>query len=317
MNAPKARIITVTLNPAIDFIYEVPGLRLGAHLKGKMRARIPAGKGINVARALGLLGSSCVAVGFIGEDERLLFHDALSRRNIAPRFIPVAGHTRANITLIDPTERIETHIRDAGFRVSQSDLMRMRKLLADLARPGDVVCFAGSLPEGMSGGDLSQLVKSCCDAGCKVGVDTGGAVLAELRGECVWFAKPNRHEIAEMVGQKLDLDADLIRVGGDMLGNVSELLLSLGADGAVLFCEGAVLRGKAESPGGIVSTVGCGDALVAGYIGARVSGASPKDALPQAIGVATASAMQDTPAEFDPAEARRIADRVTLTRLGS
>lgn len=315
MSEPTARIISVTLNPAIDFIYEVPGLRLGAHLQGRLRARIPAGKGINVARALGLLGTSCVAVGFIGEDERLLFHDTLSRRNIAPRFIPVAGHTRANITLIDPEARSETHVRDAGFHVTTQDLMRMRKLLADLARPGDVVCFAGSLPEGMTADQLSELVKACCDAGCRVGVDTGGAVLAKLRGECVWFAKPNRHEVAEMVGKVLDKEADLIRVGTELHSHVSELLLSMGANGAMLFADNKPIKGRVQSPISVVSTVGCGDALVAGYFSARVTGKSPREALPLAIGVATASAMSEMPAEFDPAEARRVALDVALTDM--
>lgn len=315
MSESTARVISVTLNPAIDFVYEVPGLRIGAHLQGRLRARIPAGKGINVARALGLLGTSCVAVGFIGEDERLLFHDTLSRRNIAPRFIPVSGHTRANITLIDPEARVETHVRDAGFHVTPQDLMRMRKLLADLARPGDVVCFAGSLPEGMTAEALSELVKACCDAGCRVGVDTGGEVLAAIRGECVWFAKPNRHEVAEMVGKVLDKEADLVRVGKEMQSHVSELLLSMGANGAMLFTDGKPVKGQVQSPVSVVSTVGCGDALAAGYICARVADKSPREALSLAIGVATASAMSDMPAEFDPAEARRIALDVTLTEL--
>lgn len=308
-----ARIITVTLNPAIDFIYEVPGLRLGAHLQGKLRARIPAGKGINVARALSLLGTPCVAVGFIGEDERLLFHDTLSRRNIAPRFIPVAGHTRANITLIDSEARLETHVRDTGFRVTDQDLVRMRKLLADLARPDDVVCFAGSLPEGMDGSQLAELVQACGEAGCRVAVDTGGEVLASLRGENVWFAKPNRHEIAAMVGKVLDRETDLLRVGHEMHESVSELLLSMGAGGAMLFADGPPVRGQVKSAIKVVSTVGCGDALVAGYFAARLSGNTPIEALPKAIGVATASAMSDTPAEFDPAEAIKVADDVLVS----
>ncbi len=59
-------IISVTLNAAIDRTVAVPNLRLGHRHRSVETRTVPGGKGINVARALGLLGRPVIATGLVG-----------------------------------------------------------------------------------------------------------------------------------------------------------------------------------------------------------------------------------------------------------
>src|SRR5512135_1158324 len=97
-----ARIIVVSLNPAVDRVIEVPGFTLGAHQTGREIRRLAAGKGMNVAHVLSRLGVPSVATGFLGEQNRAIFADALKADGVADEFLTLPGRTRENITITDP-----------------------------------------------------------------------------------------------------------------------------------------------------------------------------------------------------------------------
>ena len=59
-------IYTVTLNPSIDFIVRVDGLKIGELNRMKEDFKVPGGKGINVSRILKRIDSDSTALGFLG-----------------------------------------------------------------------------------------------------------------------------------------------------------------------------------------------------------------------------------------------------------
>ena len=141
---PFDAIITVSLNPAIDRVIEVPDFAVGAHQKSRPISRQPAGKAINVSRILGRLDIDNIATGFVGAAESELFHQSLAGPHTRAELIAIDSPTRENITITDPINHRDTHIRDASFEIGAQTLKRLHKKLHVLCRDKTLVIFSGS-----------------------------------------------------------------------------------------------------------------------------------------------------------------------------
>jgi 1-phosphofructokinase family hexose kinase len=314
-NAPINRIVAVALNPAIDRVLEVPGLAIGAHQVARLLARDPAGKGVNVAKALSLLGVPCTLAGLVGQGESDYFAAGATHYNIEMAMVRVAGQTRENITLVDPLARRETHIRDQGFVVAGEELDRMRAKLAELARDGTVFVFSGSLPRGIGAGEFADLLAICRKGGARLAVDASGAGLAAAVDVQPWLIKPNREELEDLLGRKLHGEEDLLAAGREMARKVGRVLVSDGAEGAYLLVGSQAWHGSCEVPQGrLASTVGCGDALLSGFLAGCYKGLDMPQALVLAVQAAAATAMSVT-ALFDPADVQALAGLPAVRRL--
>lgn len=309
----ELRPITITLNTALDLVYEVSHLQLGAHQVGRQVRRLAAGKGVNVARALARLNVPALATGFVGRDAADYFRDQLRAADIASRFVPVAGRTRENVTLLDPVSQTETHVRDQGFTVTADDLSHLQQLLVNHCHTDTPLLFCGSLPPGMDAAALRRLVATCIAGGARVAVDSGGATLRALRDAGLWLIKPNRDELAELVGADIRDDDDLLQQARTLTPHYAEVLISCGGAGALIAVGDTVHRARLTQPlEHVQSTVGCGDTLTAGYVAARLAGSPPPEALRHAVAAASAAAESSTPGEFDGVRAAELRHAVRL-----
>lgn len=316
METAFERVVTVTVNPAIDCVFEVPGLTLGAHQVGRRLYRAPAGKGVNVARVLATLGHPPVATGFVGAAEMQAFEDSLASDGVQSQFLAVEGDTRENITLIDPRTNTETHVRDIGFHVKRHDVDRLVRKLGLLAHARVLVVFSGSLPPGMEPSDLSAMIRECVGRGAAVAVDADGPLLREVRSNRLWAIKPNREELHAMIGRPLGSDDDLVRAGRALCETVENVLVSCGSAGGYLFTGDRGYIGQVElDPGEVVSTVGCGDALLAGFIAARLEGHDAGEAHRRALATATEAATRLLPGRVDPTRVTQLLKRAAVELL--
>ncbi len=346
MSRPN-QIITVNLNTAIDRVLEVPHLVAGAHAKGRQISRYPAGKAINVSRALARLRCDSVATGFVGQGEALQFEQFL--RSTGPgriicQLLSVRGQTRENITLIDPVLHTDTHIRDEGFEITDADFHRMMSKLGLLARANVVMVFSGSLPRGMDIAKFNMLLMMAMSGGAKVVLDMGGDLLSQLIGQeaagagdmagdaaadnPLWLVKPNQHELAQMLGlSELRSDDQTVEAALKLARRVQHVVVTLGEDGAWLVQGNQVWRGTVEiDPAKVVNTVGCGDCMLAGLLEGYLSsqqivadmsdntdaGESPAAILRRGLAVATANALWAGIAEFDLAQVQELEKHVQV-----
>ncbi len=114
------KIITVTANTAIDLFLEVEGLNVSENLLAKSSSEFACGKGINVAKAIESCNIPVSCLGFVGRQSLAAF-TALNTGLLQVDLTVVTGKTRTNITLHDSAEHKETHIRTAGFTVTDHD----------------------------------------------------------------------------------------------------------------------------------------------------------------------------------------------------
>lgn len=273
----EPRIVTVTLNPAIDETVILDELRPGAVNRAKSLHRQAGGKGVNVSAMLGGHGISSVATGFLGQDNPDLFEQLFAALGIRDEFVRLAGETRVGIKLVATAARETTDINFPGLRPTAADLARLEDKLASLATPGTWLVFGGRLPDGIPLARFERLVTMARRAGAHIAADTSGDALRSAIDLGVDLIKPNHHELAEVLGHGLPDCQSRIQAAREIQARgVPHVILSLGAEGALFAApDGFVIA--APPPVEVISTVGAGDSLLAGYLAGLVTGRSAVD----------------------------------------
>lgn len=272
-------ILTLTLNPSLDRTIEVPELVRGAMVRASDTRLDPGGKGVNVARALAAHKLPTCAVVPRGGPEGRQLCELLEEEGIDVCAVPVTGHTRSNVSLVEPGGEV-TKINEPGGSLGRDDLERIVKAVLDTAATADWVVASGSLPPGVPDTFYRDLGLRLTERGIRFVVDTSGPALTAALAARPTLVKPNREELAESVGFGIDTLADVVRAAEVLRDRGAETVLaSLGADGAVLLDEQGVRYGESPVDRGR-SAVGAGDAMLAGYLAGGVTGG---DALIEAL----------------------------------
>ena len=115
-------ILTVTLNAAIDRTVAVPSFRQGHRHRAVEASTFAGGKGVNVARALKLLGRPVIATGLAGGPTGARLMERLAEESILTDFTWIAGESRTNLAVVDPTSGEQTEINERGPDVSAEEL---------------------------------------------------------------------------------------------------------------------------------------------------------------------------------------------------
>ncbi|KOU40657.1 1-phosphofructokinase [Streptomyces sp. WM6378] len=307
-------ILTVTPNPSLDRTYEVPGLTRGDVLRATGERVDPGGKGVNVSRAVAAAGHRTVAVMPLGGAPGALVAELLGAEGIEVAPVPVAGHTRSNISVAEPDGTL-TKINAPGPQLTAAE----SELLLDTVRGhsgrADWIACCGSLPPGLAPQWYADLVARAHAAGAKVALDTSGPSLIAALRERPDVVKPNAEELAQAVGRPLATIGDAVKAAEELreLG-AGAVLASLGADGQLLVTASGTYF--ASAPVATVrSNVGAGDASLAGFLAA--GGEGPR-ALAAAVAHGAAAvqlpgSVMPTPGDLDPA-AVTVTDAVPLDR---
>ncbi|AWS42708.1 1-phosphofructokinase [Streptosporangium sp. 'caverna'] len=300
-------IVTLTLNPSLDRTIEIGSLTRGAVIRAAAAHLDPGGKGVNVSRAL-LANQvrSCAVVPFGGDEGRRLV-SLLQAEGIDMITVPVAGPTRSNVTLAEPDGTV-TKINEPGTALSAEELDTVAEAVLSAATSADWVVASGSLPPGVPLDVYADLCRRFSGAGINVAIDTSGPALLAAVAETPALVKPNREELSEATGLTIVSLGDAIEAAEILRARgASTVLASLGADGAVLLQDDQIWYGEgpvAEPR----STVGAGDAMLAGFLAA---GARGEAALVEALAWATAAVGLPGSRMPSPGDIRRNHVRVT------
>lgn len=195
-----ARILTLTLNPALDLTVRLPQLALGEVNRSESVLSQAAGKGLNVAQVLADLGHSLTVAGFLGADNAQPFDALFRHRGFADAFVRVPGETRSNLKLAEGSGRI-TDINGPGPEVGEAQQDALLDRLDRIATDVEIAVVAGSLPRGVDPQWLRELLLRLQGHGLKVAFDCSGAALRAGIEAAPWLIKPNDQELGEACGQ--------------------------------------------------------------------------------------------------------------------
>lgn len=260
-------VLTITLNPALDQTVILDHLQVGEVNRARAAMVHAGGKGVNVAACLADWDHRNVAAsGILGCDNQAAFSALFSKKSIADEFVRVPGETRTNIKLSHDGKT--TDINLPGLDISAKTAEAFVQKVKTLAVPGGLVLLAGSLPAGLTPQIYPVLAEQSAESGARVLVDSSGVPLqAALNGKVMPYAiKPNREELEEFVGHRLADDAALLKAARALnVRGVEIVVVSLGAEGALFVTAQSALRAHV-APMRVTSTVGAGDAMMAGMI---------------------------------------------------
>ena len=281
-------ILTVTLNAAIDRTVAVPNFRLGHRHRAVESRTVAGGKGINVARALSLLGRPVIATGFAGGPTGTRLLEQLRKEAVLTDFTRIAGETRINLAVIDPTSGEQTEINERGPAVSPEEVERFVERLGYLAAGAKLCVLAGTAaarrrrrPLRAPGrgpararrpGRARRRGRARCSPACAPAPRSSPRTSARPRS---WSARSSPTATTSSTGSP---SWSASGAGEAAITRPDGCVAVVGEGAERRFLE---VRTEPLDP---VSTVGSGDAFLAGYVAARYDGREPDECL--AYGVA-------------------------------
>ena len=276
-------IYTLTLNPAIDCTVFLDEFRTGEMNRAHRQEITPGGKGVNVSLALKEFGIPGIALGFVAGHTGKMLLSLLQERGIKADFIETAcGETRINIKMCPPYKYgnfEETEINSPGPEINADE---HRALIAKVSQLSfaDTLILSGNAPGEYGRVYFDELLSAIKQTGCRFIADLSGSLLSKAVRKKPWLIKPNKAELEDLTRTVLN-DIDDVYYAAEQLlrsGRAENVLASLGSGGAVLASSEGTYN-KTAPAGEVVSTVGAGDTLLAGFIAAVCGGASMEKAL--------------------------------------
>lgn len=316
MTAP---IITVTLNPAVDLTATLDELQPGKVNRARDARCGVGGKGINVAGCIADWGIPVLATGVLGRGNDAPFSDFFRDKGIQDRFVRTAGETRTNIKLLDLSSGLTTDINLPGLTFDGDTYDMVLDVLEQEVVAGALVVLAGSLPSGLDDGIWARLTAALNRRGARVVLDASGAPLAEAlaapKGELPFAIKPNRRELQNWIGRPLETEADIADVGRALVERgINLVVISRGAEGAIFVRRSGALSAKLPVVNAL-STVGAGDAMVAGIVTGIADNLGNEALARRAVAFATAKLGQIGAQLPAPDDVRQMARQVQVAVL--
>ena len=259
-------IYTVTFNPALDYVMRVENLESKDIIRTKGEQLSYGGKGINVSVILSRLGVDNKALGFLAGFSGRQVEQMLNDEKIKNDFVYLKnGYTRINVK-IKSDDGGETDINASGPDIDKDEVKALFERLSELKK-GDALVLAGSIPKSLPDDIYEKILDNLKDRGIDFAVDATGDLLTNVLKYKPFLIKPNHHELGDIFGVEIKSIDDIVKYAGLLQEQgARNVLVSRGKEGAALVDENGELYTMGNVPGKIVSSVGCGDSMVAGFL---------------------------------------------------
>jgi 6-phosphofructokinase 2 len=299
------KIVTLTLNPALDKSTSTERLVPEQKLRCSEVQLDAGGGGINVSKGIRKLGGQSTAVFPTGGATGLRLQSILQEADIDIRVHAVQGETRENYSVTEVSTNLQYRFTMPGLELAESQADALLSIVAQL-QP-DYLVASGSLPPGLPETYYEKVAAFAKKIDARFVLDTSGAALQAAADEGLYLLKPNLAELSALVGvEKLEMNQvddaalDIIRQG-----KCEVVVVSLGPQGALLVTR----DGFEHIPAPMAkkrSTVGAGDSMVAGMVWALSEGKSFREMAQTGVACGTAATMNPGTELFHKADVERL-----------
>ena len=291
-------IICVTPNAALDRTLVVPDFAVGHISRIRQGIAVPGGKGLNVVRAIRILGGEPLAMGLLGGHTGRTVAALAAEEGYQAEWTWHQGETRT-CTIIAPPDGRSTVINESG-QIQAADWAR---LVDDICRVTErerasMVCFCGSLPLGAPSQAPTDAIERLKAMGRQVWIDSSGAALANAIAAKPYAVKVNRDEIAAVLDMNVNTDEEVVLAAKQLIAaGLGAAVISMGAEGAML--ARSDLTVKATPPDiQAVDPIASGDCLHAGLLTALAAGRGFVEAVRAGVAAGTVNALYAGGAQF-------------------
>lgn len=280
-------ILTVTLNPSLDYIQVLPCLRPGTLNRSETEQIRPGGKGINVSLVLHALGAETKATGFAGGFTGRELSRLVEASGVENCFVPVDAVTRINVKLIHGEE---TEINASGPQITEENVCALEQIISALDK-GDVLVLSGAVPSSLPKDIYYRLGKAGKEKGVPIAVDTSGEALIKTLPLQPFLIKPNQYELSELLHMPVTSpqEAKLAALRLCEMG-ARNVLCSMGKMGAVFVGEKHAPLFCRAPEGLLIHSVGAGDSMLAGFLAGFLQTGNKTEAFLESVAAGSATA---------------------------
>jgi 6-phosphofructokinase 2 len=286
------RIVTLTMNPAIDKSTTVEHIVPDHKLRSDEPKFEPGGGGVNVSRAIRKLGGNSVALYPSGGHSGKMFEDLLREEGVEQHPIKISGRTRENFIVVDKTTSQQYRFGMPGPELSEEEWQTCLDYLENSDPKPDYIVASGSMPQGVPEDMMARVAKIAKKLGARFVLDTSGEALKKGANEGVFLLKPNLGELSKLAGVE-SVEGDMVgKLARQIInkGNCEVVVVSLGPAGALLVTKEMMKHIPAPTVHK-KSTVGAGDSMVAGMVYSLASDKNFVDMARMGVACGTAATM--------------------------
>lgn len=288
-------IYSVTLNPSIDFIVRVENFQEGETNRAFEDGFYAGGKGIMVSKLLKNIRTDCVNLGFLGGFTGKFIENNLDNLKIKHDFVEVKENTRINVKL---KSKDETEINCKGPLISKEEVEKFLNKIRNI-KSDDFIILSGSVPESLGKDFYTTIIEILNKNKVRFTLDSSGEAFVRSLEYRPLLIKPNKDEISEFAGRKLDNVKEIVEyVRKELLDKTEHTIVSMGGEGALYIAKDYCLYAKALK-GNLINSVGAGDSVVAGFVDKILKGEKVEEAFKFAVACGTATAFSEDIGELD------------------
>lgn len=265
------KVLTITLNPAIDKTIEIERLMPRSLNKVLSTHYDVGGKGINVSKVLKNLGTNSLALGFIAGASGQFIKNKLKEMAIETAFIEIEGETRTNLKIFDRSDKEITEINEPGANATEKDLKALLKMLDEEVANDCVVVLSGSAPKSLGQDVYKVLTAYVKSKGAKVFLDVDGEGFKQGIEAKPSYIKPNKTELELFFNEKLDSEEKMVKAIRYFINiGIEHVFITLGKNGAYYGSHAALYK-IAPLTVEAHSSVGAGDAFVGAVVHSMIN----------------------------------------------
>lgn len=286
------KIVTLTLNPALDKSTETERLMPEEKLRCDFPRWEPGGGGINVSRAIKFMGGDSLCIYLAGGPTGSMLEALLEQEGIRQHRIHSKEATRENLVVYEKSTQKQYRFGMPGAQVSKEELEACLEAIRSLPQEVEYLVASGSLPEGAPDDFYGRIAQIGKEKNIKLVFDTSGKALLKAAEQGVCLLKPNLSELSQLAGKGHINAVEQEAIAQEVIskGKAQILAVSMGPRGAMLATKDKV---EYVVPPTVVqlSTVGAGDSMVAGMVLSLSRGDSLHDMIRWGVAAGTAATM--------------------------
>jgi 6-phosphofructokinase 2 len=285
-------IVTLTMNPALDIATATEIIVPSTKLRCDEPRYDPGGGGINVARAVHMLGGDALAVFPAGGASGAMIRGFLEKEGVPEAVVPVVGSTRESLAVVERQSGKQYRFLVPGPALGAPDQERVLDALATHAEGANFIVASGSLPPGVPANFYARVAGLAGHCGARFALDSSGDALTGA-GSGIFLLKASLHELQQLRGETIAGEAAQESAARAVIaeGRCEVLVVSLGADGALLATKEGCRRFPAARVAAL-SSIGAGDSMLAGMLVSLVRGWPLADALRFGIAAGAAALLR-------------------------
>lgn len=301
------KIVTLTINPAVDKNTKFEGLVAEHKIRCEQPVYDAGGGGINVSKAINRLGGESSAFFPAGGPIGDLLKSLVKKEGVVFETIESKAWTRENFIAVDTTTNAQYRF---GMPSPELTLEEFEEILEKVKNQNpEILVISGSLPENLSPIIFKRISEVLGEKKPKIVVDTSGDALKFALENGAFLIKPNHKELAKLLGLEKIEPNQVERAAKTLIEkyNCEIVVVSMGSEGAKLFDKDKtyfVSAPKVEKK----STVGAGDSMVGGMVWALSQNLPLEDVLKWGVACGSAATMNEGTQLFKKDDAVRLYD---------